>query len=200
MRSYANVGADARARKDMPYSLRADLTSRLREAEARYRLPPNVLSRIARVESGFDPRAVSATGDRGLLQLSPYIVRRYGIRDPFDVDQNIAGGARLLREELDASGGDLNQAVRAYNVGRRRALQGAGAAYAERVFGPQTPPGMVRDPQTGRYDAPDFGIPPGEFRWWWPPSWGSALGRIPDAGVPIVIGSLIIGLAVWRAV
>lgn len=207
----------------MPYFPRADLSSKLREAEERYRLPPGLLSRIARVESGFNPLAVSPTGDRGLLQLSPYIVRRYGVKDPFNVYENIAGGARLLREELDASGGNLDQAVRAYNVGRPRALQGAGGPYAVKVLGSSrgappgavttprftakalgtgegVPEGFVRDPQTGRYDAPDFGIPPGEFRWWWPPSWVNALGQIPDSGVPILLGSLIIVVAVWRSV
>lgn len=171
------------------------IVSRLQAAEARYRLPPGILSRIARVESSFNPRAESAGGDRGLLQLSPYIVRRYGIKDPFDLDENIAGGARLLRDELAASGGNLNQAVRAYNVGRRRARLGRGADYARRVFsGRDTIDSAVAARRGGVLDDPN------EFLWYWPTTWGSAFDRIPNAGVPIVIGTLLIILAIWRAI
>lgn len=190
----------------MPYFLRPDLSSRLREAEARYRLPLGLLSRIARVESSFNPHAVSRTGDRGLLQLSPYIVNRYGIGDPFNIDENIAGGARLLREELDASGGDLDRAVRAYNVGRRRALQGAGGPYAAKVLGPTpgAPEPPVPENLQGLVDVPkgpdgkpietifDFFAKPLEEQ----------LQELEDnvySWLPIAIGWVIIGLVVFRA-
>lgn len=191
----------------MPYFLRADLSSKLREAEERYRLPPGLLSRIARVESSFNPTAESPTGDRGLLQLSPYIVNRYGIRDPFNIGENIAGGARLLREELDASGGNLDQTVRAYNVGRRQALLGAGKSYAAKVLGPASGVPEVPVPENlkGLVDVPkgpdgkpietifDFFAKPLEEQ----------LQQLEDnvySWLPIAIGWTIIGLVVLRGV
>jgi len=71
---------------------------------------------IIQVESAGDPRAVSPAGAKGLMQLMPAMARKMGVTDPFDPEQNVAGGTRLLNEELERFG-DLELALAAYNAG-----------------------------------------------------------------------------------
>jgi soluble lytic murein transglycosylase len=74
---------------------------------------------VIRVESGFDPRAVSRKGALGLMQLMPETAATLGVRNPFDPRQNIHGGTRHLRAMMDRFGHDLPLAVAAYNAGER---------------------------------------------------------------------------------
>jgi len=72
---------------------------------------------VIRVESDFNPRAVSKAGAIGLMQLMPVHFRRYGISDPYDPAQNIAAGARYLKQLLERYDGDLVLSLSAYNAG-----------------------------------------------------------------------------------
>lgn len=83
----------------------------------RYGLSPDLIKAVALVESGFDPKAVSPKGAMGLMQLMPATAADYGVDDPFDPDQNLDGGARVLRDLLDAFNGDLTLALAGYNAG-----------------------------------------------------------------------------------
>lgn len=102
-----------------------------RDAERRYRLPEGLLRAIAKVESGFDPGAISPGGDRGLMQFSPATAAREGF-DPMNWRRSIQEAGEYLREELDA-GLPMSAAVAAYNVGRASALRGGGRGYIEKV-------------------------------------------------------------------
>jgi soluble lytic murein transglycosylase-like protein len=75
-----------------------------------------VLAVIA-VESAFDAHAVSQRNAMGLMQLTAETAVRYGVRDPFDPEQNIRGGTTYLRWLLQRFGGDLTLALAAYNAG-----------------------------------------------------------------------------------
>ena len=87
------------------------------EAAALYAVPERLIRAVIRVESGFDPRAVSPKGARGLMQLMPETAAILGVRDPFDPRENIHAGTRHLRAMMVRFRYDLRLAVAAYNAG-----------------------------------------------------------------------------------
>jgi len=84
---------------------------------AAYGLDPSLVRAVIRAESDGDPRCVSSRNAMGLMQLMPDEVRSYGVRDPFNVEENVAGGCRQLAEKLRAFNGDVRLALAAYNAG-----------------------------------------------------------------------------------
>ncbi len=89
----------------------------IERAAKRYNLPSALVRAVVRAESGFKVRAVSPAGAQGLMQLMPATARELGVTDPFDIDQNIDGGAKYLRAMLDRFGDDVKLALSAYNAG-----------------------------------------------------------------------------------
>jgi soluble lytic murein transglycosylase-like protein len=71
---------------------------------------------VVQAESGGNPNAVSPKGAMGLMQLMPQTARAMGVQNPFDPEQNLRGGVRLLRGLLDEFG-DVRLALAAYNAG-----------------------------------------------------------------------------------
>lgn len=71
---------------------------------------------VVQVESGGNPNAVSPKGAMGLMQLMPRTAEAMGVQDPFDPEQNLRGGVRLLRGLLQEFG-DVRLALAAYNAG-----------------------------------------------------------------------------------
>ncbi|GLY03255.1 hypothetical protein Acsp01_36340 [Actinoplanes sp. NBRC 101535] len=82
----------------------------------RYDVPPRLLAAVAKVESDFNPGAVSSSGAQGLMQLMPSTARGLGVRDPFDPAQAVDGAARLLRQHMREFG-SVELALAAYNAG-----------------------------------------------------------------------------------
>jgi len=80
-------------------------------------LDPALLAAVAKVESNFDPFAVSSKGACGLLQLLPETAERFGVGDVFDAGENARGGARYLRWLLDRFDGNVELALAGYNAG-----------------------------------------------------------------------------------
>jgi soluble lytic murein transglycosylase-like protein len=82
---------------------------------SRYGLPPALLAAVAKVESGYNPQAVSPAGAQGLMQIMPGTARGLGV-NPFDPSQAIDGAARMLSGNLREFG-SLPLALAAYNAG-----------------------------------------------------------------------------------
>jgi len=86
------------------------------QAGARHGVDPALLAAVAQVESGYDSRAVSHAGARGLMQLMPATASGLGVTDPFDPAQAVDGAARLLAGHLERFG-STELALAAYNAG-----------------------------------------------------------------------------------
>ena len=95
----------------------SSLTDMIRVAAQRHGVSEQIVSAVIRVESGFNTRAVSRKGARGLMQLMPGTAAILGVRDSFDPASNIDGGVRHLRGLLDRYGNNLSLALAAYNAG-----------------------------------------------------------------------------------
>ena len=86
-------------------------------AARRNGVDPALLAGLVRQESNFNAAAVSPAGARGLTQLMPATAAGLGVANPSDPVQALEGGARYLRRQLDAFGGDVTKALAAYNAG-----------------------------------------------------------------------------------
>ena len=89
----------------------------IREAARANDMDPQLVKSVMLVESGFNPMARSRKGALGLMQLMPATAKIYGVRNAFDVRDNVFGGARYLTYLLNLYRGDLESALAAYNAG-----------------------------------------------------------------------------------
>jgi len=93
------------------------ITGEIKAAAAAHQVDPMLLKAIARVESCFDPHAVSVAGAQGLMQLMPATAKELKVMQPFDELQNLMGGAKYIAQMLKQFDGDLELALAAYNAG-----------------------------------------------------------------------------------
>jgi len=96
------------------------------QTASRYQVDPELVRAIIRVESDYDPKAVSNKGAMGLMQLIPATAQRFGVANPFDPKQNLEGGVTYLKYLLDMFGGDLNLSLAAYNAGEHSVQRSGG--------------------------------------------------------------------------
>ncbi len=89
----------------------------IKASATRYRIPGHLVRAVMHAESNFDPLAVSPRGASGLMQLMPETAREMYVKDIFDAQQNIEGGARYLRVLANQYEGDMVKMLAAYNAG-----------------------------------------------------------------------------------
>lgn len=95
----------------------ATLEKTVEQIAAQHALPPELLHSVIKVESNYNPYAVSPKGALGMMQLIPSTAKRFGVGDVFNPAENIQGGARYLRYLLDLYNGNYPLALAAYNAG-----------------------------------------------------------------------------------
>ncbi len=89
-------------------------------AAQQHRVQPALLLAVMKAESSFNPIAVSKAGAVGLMQLIPETAIRHGVRNLYDANDNITGGAKHLRYLLNRFHGNVRLALAAYNAGERK--------------------------------------------------------------------------------
>lgn len=89
----------------------------IKQAAEKFELPERLISSIIQHESNFNSDAVSHAGAEGLMQLMPGTAKFLGVKNSFDPEQNITGGARYLRQMLNQFNGNIEHALAAYNAG-----------------------------------------------------------------------------------
>jgi hypothetical protein len=94
-----------------------DLDSIFQKAAYKYNVSVDLLKAIGKAESDFKPDAVSKSGAQGIMQLMPATAAELGVKDAFDPEQNIMGGAKYISDLLKRYDGDVKLALAAYNAG-----------------------------------------------------------------------------------
>jgi soluble lytic murein transglycosylase len=89
----------------------------IRHFAEQYNLEEALIRAVIKVESDYDPEAVSGKGAMGMMQLIPTTAADMDVVNPLDVADNIRGGSRYLRQMLDQFNGNLDLALAAYNAG-----------------------------------------------------------------------------------
>lgn len=96
----------------------AEIDKAIEEAAAKHNVDANLVRALVKVESNFNPSAVSRKGAMGLMQLMPATARELNVSNPFDPAQNVDAGVRHLKGLLDNFGGDVRLSLAAYNAGQ----------------------------------------------------------------------------------
>ncbi len=112
----------AAAGAGMPVADAADggqgsLRELIEEVARQHGFEPEFIDAVIRVESAYDPLAVSRKGAQGLMQLMPGTAARLQVSDPFDPEENLRAGVRELSRLVDRFAGSYDLALAAYNAG-----------------------------------------------------------------------------------
>jgi soluble lytic murein transglycosylase-like protein len=111
----ASAGLMATGASELPAG--TPFASEITAAAKKHGIDPALLAGLVKQESGFNPNAGSPAGARGLTQLMPGTAAGLGVTNVLDPIQSLDGGAKYLRQQLDAFGGDVTRALAAYNAG-----------------------------------------------------------------------------------
>jgi soluble lytic murein transglycosylase-like protein len=123
----ASAPAVAPAQAAKPQAVKPqNLSEVINTISDQHHLDPDFISSVIHAESGFNARAVSPKGARGLMQLMPGTASKLGVSNAFDPRANVEGGTRYLSELLQLYNFDVIKALAAYNAGPHRVQQYGG--------------------------------------------------------------------------
>lgn len=92
----------------------------------RHDMEPALIKAIIKVESDFNPVAVSRAGAQGLMQLMPQTAYAMDVLDPFDPEENIRGGTKYFKGLLERFNYDIKISLAAYNAGETAVIKSGG--------------------------------------------------------------------------
>jgi soluble lytic murein transglycosylase-like protein len=101
----------------------ADLNAVVKAASDKHLIDADFIAAVIRAESNFNPKARSAKGAQGLMQLMPGTASQLGVSDPYDPSANVNAGTLYLSHLLTQYNGDAVKALAAYNAGPARVNQ-----------------------------------------------------------------------------
>lgn len=101
---------------EIPGAPKTEILSLIDKYSQKYNIDKNLVKAVVQTESGFNSKAVSPVGAQGLMQLMPSTAKGLGVRNPFDAEQNIAGGTKYLKNLINKYD-SVKLGLAAYNAG-----------------------------------------------------------------------------------
>ena len=115
--SEMNFFVDGSPGRDSKFYTTSKFDSIIRKAASKFGVDFSLVKAVIKVESDFNPRAVSRKGATGLMQIMPFNFQSLYVSDPFDPVDNIMGGTYYLGKLIRKYKNKLPMAIAAYNAG-----------------------------------------------------------------------------------
>jgi len=96
---------------------KTEINQLIDEYSQKNNLDADFVRAVVKQESGFNPKATSHCGAQGLMQLMPGTAKGLGVTNPYDAEDNVKGGTKMLSNLLKTYGGNKELALAAYNAG-----------------------------------------------------------------------------------
>jgi hypothetical protein len=116
LKNYLTKLKSGQVSTNVNYIISQKIDEAIEKASVRYDVDKALIRAVIKQESNFNVTIVSHAGAQGLMQLMPDTARLLGVKNVWDIEENIMGGTQYLRDQLKIFG-DLKLALAAYNAG-----------------------------------------------------------------------------------